>query len=837
MATPAGNEPKFLFEVFGTNKKYQISVADFTLIERISSPFELNASLACEDQIKFDDVVGKEALLTILSEEKDRYCRGVINIFMYTGSSGRFRLYQARVVPSLWLLSLEQDCRIFQDKSVEDIVKQVLQDAGIKSDRFDFRLQNKPPKREYCVQYRETDLNFISRLIEEEGIFYFFEHSKDKHVLVFGDSTVAYKPIEGKAEVTFNPTGMVPEEEYVYGFNFSQRVYSGKITQKDFNFEKPSLDLKAEEKDKSYQKLEVYDYPGRYLDQGRGKKLTQIRLQESMTYKERAEGQSVCPRFIPGFKFNLKDHERKDFNKEYLLVEVIHAGTQPQVLEEMSSSEEGLSYSNDFGGIHSSVTFRPERKTPKSIVEGLQTAVVTGPKDEEIYTDKYGRVKVQFHWDREGEKNDKSSCWIRVASLFAGGQYGAIFTPRIGQEVVVDFLEGDPDQPLIIGRVYNADLMPPYTLPDEKTKSTIKTNSSIGGKGFNEIRFEDEKGKEQIFVHAEMDKDIRVENDCREWIGNDRHLIVKRDLKEKVEFDKHLMVEKCEFREVKGDYNLKVGGKSAVEVTGSSSLKVTGNMIESFNANHSENVTGTYHLKGMNLKIEGMTGIELVVGGSSIVISPGGIWIAGPMLYLNSGSGPPVAPAASSLVPPTPPVDPVAAADASPGKDVSSQEKRHKEPTDEEEEKKKSWIEIELVDEEDNPVPGERYKVTLPDGKTVAEGTLDEMGYAKISGIDPGTCKITFPKLDKDAWERGSGSKGSGQKSSGSTGGGQKSSGSAGSDQKGSESKGTGQEASGIKGSIQDTSESKGSTQKTSTNTGSEQKYTGPSDTKGQGKG
>jgi type VI secretion system secreted protein VgrG len=756
LSSEPGHEARFLFEVLGTS--YETRVVDFTLNERISSPFELNVSLASEDEIKFDDVVGKEALLTLLGEDTDRYCHGIISKFMFTGSRDRFYLYQARVVPSLWLLSLEQDCRIFQNEpneTVEDIVKKVLQDGGITSDRFDFRLQNKPSRREYCVQYRETDLNFISRLLEEEGIFYFFEHTQNKHLLVFGDSTVAYQPVQGNADVPFNPAGMVPGEEYVYGFNFSQRVYSGKITQRDFNFEKPSLDLKSEEKDKSYEKLEVYDYPGKYLDQNRGKKLTQIRLQESITYKEKVEGQSACPRFIPGFKFKLKDHERNNLNQEYLLVELIHNGTQPQSLEERSDTEEGTTYSNDFMGIPSSVTFRPEKKTPKTIVEGMQSAIVTGPKGEEIYTDEYGRVKVQFHWDREGKKDDKSSCWIRASTRLAGGNYGMIFIPRIGQEVLVDFLEGDPDQPIITGLLYNADNMPPYKLPDEKTKSTIKTNSSIGGNGFNEIRFEDEKGKEQIFIHGEKDLDIRIKSDRRESIGNDRHLIVKRDLKEKIEFDKHVMVGRNEFREVKTDYNLKVGGMSAVWIVGSSSRAITGDAMETFDANHSEAVNGTYHLMGMNLKIEGMTGIELKVGGSSIVLTPAAIFIQGaPLVNINSGSGPPVASVTPGSIAPGPPSPPDAAADAVPGKDVSSQEKRHKEPTDEEEQEKKSWIEIELVDEEDNPVPRQRYKVTLPDGKTVAEGTLNEKGYAKISGIDPGSCKITFPNLDKDAWEK-----------------------------------------------------------------------------------
>ncbi len=817
--TQTAHEPKFLFEVLGTS--YALSVKEFTLVERISSPFELNVSLVSEDEINFDEVVGKEALLTLLGEENDRYLHGILRHFTQNGNKGRFSLYEAVVVPSLWLLSLEQDCRIFQNKKVEDIIKQVLQDGGITGDRFDFRLQGKYQEREYCVQYRETDLDFISRLCEEEGIFYFFEHAQDKHVLVFGDSTVTYKAIEGDQEITFNPApGMVPGREFVYQFTFSQKVYSGKMTRRDFNFEKPTLDLTTNEEDKSYKRLEIYDYPGRYIDQDRGKGLTKIRLEESMTFKEQGVGKSSCPRLIPGFKFKLIDHERQNLNQEYFLTEIRHEGLQPQVLHEMADSKEKFSYNNEFISIPASIVFRPERKTPKPVVQGIQTAVVVGPQGEEIYTDKYGRVKVQFHWDREGAKDDKSSCWIRVASIFAGGQYGAIFTPRIGQEVVVDFLEGDPDKPLITGRVYNADLMPPYTLPNEKTKSTIKTNSSIGGEGFNEIRFEDEKGKEQIFIHGEKDIDIRIKSDRRETIGNDRNLIVNRDKLDKIERDKHVKIARDEFREIANDYNIKISGKEAAEIGGSLSLTVGGNVIEVFKASHKEETAQTYSVKGMNVHIEAASVLELKSGGSSIVLTPGAIFISGPFVLINSGSGPAVAPVGGGAVGPIAPLDAAGAADASPGRDLASQAPSHKKSTEEEEEEeKKSWVEIELVDEEDNPVPGERYKVTLPDGKTLAEGTLDEMGYVKISGIDPGTCKITFPRLDKDAWEKGSGSKGSGGKSSGSTGSGQKA----------SESKGTGQDTSGAKGPTQDTT---GSTQKTS-----ESKGTGPSDAKDQSKG
>jgi type VI secretion system secreted protein VgrG len=277
--------------------------------------------------------------------------------------------------------------------------------------------------------------------------------------------------------------------------------------------------------------------------------------------------------------------------------------------------------------------------------------MVVGPKGEEIYTDKYGRVKVQFHWDREGGRDEKSSCWIRVASTFAGGNYGAIFTPRIGQEVIVDFLEGDPDQPIITGRVYNADNMPPYDLPKEKTKSAIKTNSSIGGKGFNEIRFEDEKEKEQIFIHAERNQDIRVKNDLYEWIGNESHLIVKKDQLEMVEGDKHLTV--------KGDSNEKVDGTL--------SLKVGMDMQEKVGMKHALDAGMEIHLKaGMNVVIESGTTLTLKVGGSFINLNPGGVFIQGPMVMLNSGG----AAGTGSGCSPAAPKEPQEADKAKPGKEA-----------------------------------------------------------------------------------------------------------------------------------------------------------------------
>jgi type VI secretion system secreted protein VgrG len=626
----AANEPHFLFKISET----KLRVMDFTAREEISAPYEVDLSLASTDEIKFDDVIGKEALLTIVRDEADRYFNGIINEFTQSGAMGRFYLYQAKMVPSLWLLSLKQNCRIFQNKSVEDIVKEILEDGGIESDRYVFRLQRTCKPKEYCVQYRETDLSFISRLLEEEGIFYFLEHSKDTHVVVFGDGAVNYQPIEGKqnkkkqTEVPFHPPDeMVAEEEAVSVFVLSRQIRSGKITVRDFNFKKPSLDLTAEEKADSFESLEVYDYPGEYFESDEGKNLAKIRLEEAMTFKDQAEGRSVCAGFTSGYTFKLTDHDRDDLNQEYFFVEVTHEGAQRQVLEEQAGGG-GSTYSNNFVAIPSSVTFRPERNTPKPVVEGVQTAIVVGPSGEEIYTDEFARVKVKFHWDRVEGTDENSSCWIRVSQLWAGVNWGAMFIPRIGQEVIIDFIEGDPDRPIITGRVYNKTNIPPYTLPDQKTKSAIKTNSSIGGDGFNEIRFEDKKGEEELFIHGQKNLEIRVTNDRRETIGHDRNLVVENDKKETVKNDRNEIVSKNHKEEIGGNRNLKVVGKQVVAIDDSLSVTVGANVNEVFKADHSEKVTGQFTAQAADIVLEATSNITFKVGGSFIAISSSGIKIS-----------------------------------------------------------------------------------------------------------------------------------------------------------------------------------------------------------------
>ncbi len=581
MAEVKSNIAQYIFNISGK----ELLVVKFSVNERISSPYEIDLTLISEDQIDFNEVLGKEALLVILGEEENRYFHGIILEFIQTGSRGRYIIYQTRVVPSLWLLSLAQGCRIFQNKNVQDIVKQVLTESGIISDRFSFRLTSTYNPREYCVQYRETNLNFISRLLEEEGIFYFFEHTEDKHLMVFGDSSLSYKPIIGNPDIPFHPIdAMVPEEETVHDFIFSRQIKSGKVTLKDFYFEKPSLDLKAQMEGDSYQKLEIYDYPGIYTDNETGSHLAQIRLQEATTFKDKAKGKSVCPRFIPGFTFTLSDHDREDFNQEYLIVEALHKGSQPQVLEEMLMPDLKFSYSNEFTAIPSSVKYRPPRKTPKPFVKGAQTAIVVGPQGEEIYTDEHGRVKVQFHWDLEGKQDDKSSCWIRVSHAWAGAGWGAMYIPRIGHEVIVDFLEGDPDRPIITGRVYHGTNKPPYGLPGDKTKSTLMSNSSIGGGGLNELRFEDKKGEEEIYIHAQKDENTVVENDQGISVGNDRSESIVRD--------RHLMVGRNKTEKVKQNKTIEVTGAHNETIGAGMSITIGSTLTENVLVNYAETVGG-----------------------------------------------------------------------------------------------------------------------------------------------------------------------------------------------------------------------------------------------------
>ncbi|MGK3992639.1 type VI secretion system Vgr family protein [Sorangium sp. So ce1024] len=571
-----------LFQVDGL--EHELRVTRFEGREGISELFHFDVLVASQERdIAFADVVGKTALLTWQVGEQPRYLHGVVASFEQGEEGKRLTAYHATIVPDVSRLKHRRNSRIFQALSTPEIIDKVLRTAGIPSSAYRFALSSGYRPREYCVQYRESDFAFMSRLLEEEGICYFFEHDECGHVLVFADSPSAHGPIGGESCVVFRPPlGALYQGEHVSRFRYAERVRSGKVTLRDYNFKKPSLSLESKAQTDSDDDLEVYDYPGDYDTPGAGSSIARIRLEQLQASRKTGSGESVCPRFLPGQRFTLAEHARDDFNREYLIVSVHHHGHEPTL--DVVAEGDAAGYGNRFQVVPADVPFRPPSVTPWPTIKGIQTAIVVGPEGEEVYTDEHGRIKVQFHWDREGKRDGQSSCWIRVSQIWAGSAWGAVFLPRVGHEVVVDFLEGDPDRPLVVGSVYHGTNVPPYALPAEKTKSTIKSSSSKGGGGFNELRFEDKKGSEEIFLHGQKDWNIAIEHDKRQWIGqdemlevtHDRSKVVGNDQSEVVGGNKSIDVAKNHTESIGEDESLSVGGTRTVSVEGDHSESVGG---------------------------------------------------------------------------------------------------------------------------------------------------------------------------------------------------------------------------------------------------------------------
>ncbi|MGG5820269.1 type VI secretion system Vgr family protein [Falsiroseomonas sp. HW251] len=491
--------------------------------EAISVPFAFEAEVvSARTDLDPETMVGMKVLIRIGHDlEARRLLHGIVESFSIgdaaTAGLCNYHLY---IVPWLQLLSHSADCRIFQDKTVPDIIRAVFHDHGFED--FTLRLHDSYPKREYCVQYRESTLAFVSRLMEEEGLFYYFEHEEQLHRLVISDANIAFKKL-ASPDINCFP-GMDRKENAVWGWRQDYSMRTGKRTLRDFNFEAPGTELETEEATalsgiKPAQKAEIYDYPGQFMDLSRGKALVTLTMEAEETGFHRVAGHSALPSLVPGFRLKVASHPmQSEIGKEYVLRRVNHSVT----VGSYASGGGEDSYDNEFECFSASVAFRAPRKTPRPIVYGPQTAIVVGPAGEEIFTDKYGRIKLQFHWDRLGKKDDKSSCWVRVSQSWAGKGYGFIQIPRIGQEVVVDFIEGDPDRPLVTGRVYNADQMPPHGLPAGMVKSGFKSNSTKGGGGSNELTLDDTKGKEQIYLHAQYDLDGVIEHNETRHVKNNR---------------------------------------------------------------------------------------------------------------------------------------------------------------------------------------------------------------------------------------------------------------------------------------------------------------------------
>ncbi|EPJ6296896.1 TPA: type VI secretion system tip protein TssI/VgrG, partial [Pseudomonas aeruginosa] len=491
------------------------------------------------------------------------------------------------------------------------------------------------PEREYCVQYDESDLHFVQRLCAEEGIHFHFRHSAEAHLLVFGDDQTVF-PRLGRPTAYVHDSGLVADEPVIKRFSLRLASRTTRTTRRDYDFEKPRLLLEAGNRPAAdapaEPDLEDYDYPGRFVDRQRGKLLNQRALERHRADRRLGEGVSDQPLLVSGHFLEIAEHPRAEWNDLWLLSEVFHEGKQPQVLEENVTSDTSAStddfqqgYRNRFLATPWEVFFRPPLEHPKPRVLGSQTAVVTGPPGEEIHCDRYGRVRVQFHWDREGQGDDKSSCWLRVASGWAGNGYGGIVIPRVGMEVLVDFLEGDPDQPLVSGCVYHAAHPVPYELPANQTRSVFKSLSSPGGGGYNELRIEDRKGQEQIFVHAQRDWDENIEHDQKIRVGHERHDTVEANSYSEFKAEEHHTVRGERKVELKADDHLTVGDSQHVKL-GRAYLAKAGREI---------------HLKaGQKMVIEADSELTVKAGGSFIRLDASGIAISGPLARINAGGAP-----------------------------------------------------------------------------------------------------------------------------------------------------------------------------------------------------
>ena len=600
----SASSAQFLFKF--PDLDYDVSVLGFDLAENVSHVSGANLTLVSEQIIPCEEIVSQEGLLTILNPEgignPDRYFHGIIRKFRHTETIGRFHIYEAQLVPSLWLLSLRQNCRIFQDTKLQDIIGKLLEESGITSDLYEFRLEHEDIFNKFNIQYNETDLHFIFRLLEKEGIFYFFEHYQDRHVLVFCDTDAYYRDIEGNTSVPFNSGGMVSANAIsISSFDYSDRIRSSVHTHNNYNFKTPSADLKTDSKSQYNnpdEEFEVYSYPGSHGETKRGDRLSQIRLEIMAALKEKGRGQSNCTRLTAGATFSLNNHSIEQFNQEYFLFGIAHQGQQPTVLKEQAPEDATPKYNNIFMVIPSTVTYRPEQRHKQPIVPGLLSAIVTGPKGEEIWPDQYGRVNVQFHFDRQGQMNEQSSCWLRTIQFWNGNSYGSQFIPRIGDEVLVSFVNGDMDYPIITGSVVNAVKQPNYSLPANKTQSGIRTRSTPGGTdaNFNELRFEDHIGKVEVYLQGEKDWNILIKNDKGQRVGHNETLKIGNDRTKSVTTNQSETIGVNKTIQVGVNHTETIGMNETISIGGSKTETTTINYMETIGAAKETSIGGLYQI-------------------------------------------------------------------------------------------------------------------------------------------------------------------------------------------------------------------------------------------------
>ena len=578
----------------------KLAFASMSGQEEISQCFSFQARFVSDDiDLKSEDVLGLGVTIKVESDRGERFFHGLVDSFALTEFGDERIEYVAVLRPWLWFLSKTSDNRIFQNMSVVEIVEEVF--SAYPNAEFEKRLQESYPPREYCVQYDETDLNFVSRLLEHEGIFFFFEYGDGVHTMILTDDNAKLEPASGYDEIPYRADSD-SGRDFDEGVTLWQRTdmaVSGSYTHADYDFTKPSADLKVRSETPFSHKLaegKRYAYPGTYLEIARGETLAGIRLEELQSAHHRIQAVSSAIGPAAGAIFALTEFPRAAENDTYVIRAVQYDLSDDQYRAGGGTGDVG--FSAIYNLIPHAIPFRPTRTTPVPVMRGPQTAVVVGPAGEEIYTDEYSRVKVQFHWDRLGKNDENTTCFIRVSSVWAGSGWGFIQIPRIGQEVIVDFLEGDPDQPIITGRVYNANQMPPYDLPGSATQSGWKSNSSPGGGGWNELRFEDKKGSEEVYFQAEKDHNELVKNNETRTIGNDWVEDVGNDATQSIGNDRTESVVNNKSTSVGVDRTVSIGNNDTENVGVDRSLSVGSNETISIGTDSTETI-GSNHTQSV----------------------------------------------------------------------------------------------------------------------------------------------------------------------------------------------------------------------------------------------
>lgn len=616
-------------------------VASFTGTEAISELFRFDVEFVSDDHnLDIDRILGKRVTLSILQadEETLRPFDCFVSRFRQLRPKGRLARYRAELVPWLWQLTLNDECMAYhQGKTVPELLELTFSRLGLGPPEVQISPRLKADKDrhgkwDYCCQYRESSFAFISRLMEIEGIYYFFRHERGQHAMIITDSAADHKPCPYQStfrfEHAFGP-GYKRGEDRIHEWDWEKLLRPALYTHNEYNPDIPDENLLHETassvKKRPAPTFEIYDYPGSYEARFDAQHWGRLRMEELEVDHEVITGRSNARSLLPGHKLELTHHPREDQNGQYLVTRVTHSGREGAFLPGADSDEPF--YENSFTCIPSRVTYRPSRKTEDPQMLGSQTAFVVGPPGEEIHTDAQGRVKVQFHWDRKGKRNGDTCCWIRVMQPWAGRGYGQIWIPRVGQEVVVDFLEGDPDRPIITGAVYNAKSLPPYKLPDNKTVSGFRTLSTKNGdplKHYSELRIEDKKGEEVFAMHAERDMEVSVERDSHETIDRDRFLTVKRHQVELVEKNRH--------ETVRGDHNEQIGEDLSATIGKDWRIKAGGDALLE---------TGSdIHLKaGGRIILQAAAGVTFLSanGASFIDLNDSGVVIQGPMTWINCG--------------------------------------------------------------------------------------------------------------------------------------------------------------------------------------------------------